>query len=50
MKSFTKKSQRETTVEMGNLGKRAGVSNKIFTNRLQEIERISGVEDNHRCY
>jgi hypothetical protein len=37
-----KKSQRETTLEIENPGKRSGV----ITNRIQEIEeRISGAED-----
>ena len=41
-----KKSQRETTLELENLGKRSGVIHASITNRLQEIEkRISGVED-----
>jgi type IV secretory pathway VirB4 component len=41
-----KKSQRETTLEIENLGKRSGVINASITNRIQEIEeRISG-EDN----
>ena len=42
-----KKSQRETTLEIENLGKRSGVIDaSIITNRIQEIEeRISGAED-----
>ena len=41
-----KKSQRETTLEIKNLGKRAGVIDASITNRIQEIEeRISGAED-----
>jgi hypothetical protein len=41
-----KKSQRETTLEIENLGKRSGVLDPSFTNRTQEIEeRISGAED-----
>jgi uncharacterized lipoprotein YehR (DUF1307 family) len=41
-----KKSQREITLELENLGKRSGVIDASITNRLQEIEeRISGVED-----
>jgi predicted nucleic acid-binding Zn-ribbon protein len=42
-----KKSQRETTLELENLGKRSGVIDaSIITNRIQEIEeRISGAED-----
>jgi uncharacterized coiled-coil protein SlyX len=42
----TKKPQRETTLELENLGKRSGVMDASITNRIQEIEeRISGVED-----
>ena len=41
-----KKSQRETTLELENLGKRSGVIDASLTNRTQEIEeRISGAED-----
>jgi uncharacterized coiled-coil protein SlyX len=41
-----KNSQRVTTLEMGNLGKRPEVIDASITNRIQEIEeRISGVED-----
>ena len=41
-----KKSQRETTLELVNLGKRSGVIDVNITNRIQEIEeRISGAED-----
>ena len=41
-----KKSQRETTLEVENLGKRSGVIDMSITNRIQEIEeRISGAED-----
>jgi hypothetical protein len=41
-----KKSQRETTVETENLGKRSGVIDARITNRVQEIEeRMSGAED-----
>jgi hypothetical protein len=41
-----KKSQRETTVELENLGKRSGVTDTNITNRIQEREeRISGAED-----
>jgi hypothetical protein len=37
-----KKSQRETTQELENLGKRSGVIDASITNRIQEIEeRIS---------
>jgi chromosome segregation ATPase len=41
-----RKSQRETTLESGNLGKRSGIIDASITNRIQEIEeRISGAED-----
>jgi prefoldin subunit 5 len=41
-----KKSQRETTLEIGNLRRRSGVLDASITNRIQEIEeRISGAED-----
>ena len=41
-----KKSQRKTTLEIENLGKRSGVIDASITNRIQEIEeRISGAED-----
>jgi hypothetical protein len=41
-----KKSQRETMLELENLGKRSGVIDASITNRIQEIEeRISGAED-----
>jgi hypothetical protein len=41
-----KKSQRETTLELENLGKRSAVTDASITNRIQEIEaRISGAED-----
>jgi gas vesicle protein len=40
-----KKSQRETTLEIENLGKRSGVIDASISNRIQEIEeRISGAE------
>ena len=40
------KSQRETALEVENLGKRSGVTDASITNRIQEIEeRISGAED-----
>jgi hypothetical protein len=40
-----KKSQRETTLEVENLGKRSGVIDVSITKRIQEIEgRISGAE------
>ena len=45
------KSQRETTLEIENLGKRSGVIDASITNRIQKIEeRISGIEDNHRSH
>jgi uncharacterized coiled-coil protein SlyX len=41
-----KKSQKETTLELENLGTRSGVIDASITNRIQEIEeRISGEED-----
>jgi predicted nucleic acid-binding Zn-ribbon protein len=41
-----KKSQRETTLEIENLGKRSGVTDASITNRIQEIqERILDAED-----
>ena len=41
-----KKSQRETTLELENLGERKGVIDASITNRIQEIEeRTSGAED-----
>jgi hypothetical protein len=41
-----KKSQRETTLEIENLGKRSGVIDASITKRIQEIqERISGAKD-----
>jgi hypothetical protein len=41
-----KKSQRETTLERENLGKRSGVIHACITNRIKEIEeRISSIED-----
>ena len=41
------KSQKETTLEVENLGKRSGVIDGSITNRIQEIEeRISGAKDN----
>jgi prefoldin subunit 5 len=40
-----KKSERETTLELGNLEKRSRVIDVSITNRIQEIkERISGAE------
>jgi len=40
------KSQRETSLEIENLGKRLGVIDASITNRIQEIEEtISGAED-----
>ena len=41
-----KKSQREMTLEIENLGKRSRVIDASITNRIHEIEeRISGAED-----
>ena len=41
-----KKSQRETTLELENLGKKSGDIDGSITNRIQEIEeKISGAED-----
>ena len=41
-----KKSQREITLELENLGKRSGVIDTSITNRIQDIEeRISGAQD-----
>ena len=41
-----KKSQREATLKIENLGKRSGIIHASITNRIQEMEeRISGVED-----
>ena len=38
--------QRETSLELENLGMRSGVIDSSITNRVQEIEeRISGAED-----
>jgi predicted nucleic acid-binding Zn-ribbon protein len=42
-----KKSQRETTLEIENLGKRSGVIDESIINRIREInKRISGAEYN----
>jgi predicted nucleic acid-binding Zn-ribbon protein len=41
-----KKSQRETTLELENLGKRSGIIEASIINRIREIEeRISDAED-----
>ena len=41
-----KKSQKKTTLEIENLGKKSGAIDASITNRIQEIEeRISGAED-----
>ena len=41
-----KKPQRQTTLQLENLGKKSGVIDASITNRIQEIEeRISGAED-----
>jgi archaellum component FlaC len=41
-----KKTQKETTLEIENLGKKSGTINACISKRIQEMEeRISGVED-----
>ena len=41
-----KKSQKKTTLEIENLGKKSGAIDASITNRIQKIEeRISGAED-----
>jgi hypothetical protein len=41
-----KKSQREITTELENVGKKSGVTDASITNRIQEIEeRISSMKD-----
>ena len=46
IETIKKKQQRETTLELENLGKRSGIIDTSITNRIQEIEeRISGAED-----
>jgi hypothetical protein len=40
-----KKSQRETTLEIENLGKRTGITDASIYNKIQETERISGAEN-----
>jgi uncharacterized coiled-coil protein SlyX len=41
-----KKSQRETTLEIENLGKKSGDIDVSISNRIQELEeRVSGAED-----
>jgi hypothetical protein len=41
-----KKSQRQTTLKIENLGKRSGIIDTSITNSIQEIEeKISGAED-----
>jgi predicted nucleic acid-binding Zn-ribbon protein len=41
-----KKMQRETTLEVENLGKKSGTIDASISNRIQEMEeRISGAED-----
>ena len=37
-----KKSQRETTLDLENLGKRSGVKDASIINRIQEIEEYQG--------
>ena len=42
-----KKSQRETTLKLENLGKRSGVIDASITNKIQEREeRIAGADNN----
>ena len=42
-----RKSQRETTLELENLGKRSGVIDASITNKIQEREeRIAGADNN----
>jgi hypothetical protein len=41
----TKKSQRKITLELGNLGKRSGVIDVSITNRIQDIEEESQVQE-----
>jgi hypothetical protein len=43
-----KKSQRETTLELENLGKRSGVVDASITNRIQEIEESLWCRRYHR--
>jgi hypothetical protein len=46
MKKKKKNPQIEATLEMGNLGKRSGVTDTSIANRIQELEeRISGIKD-----
>jgi hypothetical protein len=41
-----RKSRRETSLEIENLGKRSGVIDVRITNKIQEIgEKITGAED-----
>jgi hypothetical protein len=41
-----KRSQRETNLDLENIGKRSGVIHASITNKIQEIEEIiSGAED-----
>ena len=41
-----KKTQRETTLEIENLGKKSGTIDVSISNRIQEMEeRMSGAED-----
>jgi methyl-accepting chemotaxis protein len=41
-----KESQRETTLEIENLGKKSGAIDAYITNRIQDVEeRITGAED-----
>jgi Ni,Fe-hydrogenase III large subunit len=46
IETIKKKSQKETTLELENLGKRSGDIDASITNRIQELEEsISGAED-----
>ena len=45
-KETIKKTQRERTLKIENLGKRSGYTDASITNRIQEIEkRTTGAED-----
>ena len=45
-KETIQKSQRETTLDIENLGKRSGVIDPSITNRIQEIkDKISGADN-----
>jgi predicted nucleic acid-binding Zn-ribbon protein len=40
-----KKSQRETTLEIENLGKKSEAMDASITNRIKKIKRLSGAQD-----